>query len=95
MLNKYARAKSLNTFSISLLLLMSNNARDTTAIYTRHVQYFLLNSAVNHKNICSLHKNVHCHEAKPRHQDIHIIHFQAEKVIYNSFDSTGATKQTK
>ena len=40
-------------------------------------------------------KNVHCHETKPKHQDIHIIHFQAEKVIYNSFDSTGATKQTK
>ena len=74
---------------------MSNNARDTTAIYTRHVQYFLLNSAVNHKNICSLHKNVHCHEAKPGHEDIHIIHFKVEKVIYNSFDSTGATKQTK
>lgn len=45
---------------------MSNNARDTTAIYTRHVQYFLLNWAVNHKNICSLHKNVHCQEAKER-----------------------------
>lgn len=80
---------------------MSNNGRDTTAIYTRHVQYFLLSSAVNHKNICSLHKNAHCHEAKERSFNketktyIYIIHFQAKKLIYNSFDSTGATKQTK
>ena len=29
----------------------------------------------------------------PRH--IYLIHFQAKKLIYNSFDSTDATKQTK